>query len=69
MQAIAPVRMAVIEIKRKMSVGEPARELGPRALLVGMDRGVAAVENGMQVAKKAVELPRDPAIWVLHSCF
>lgn len=31
---------------------EHAEKLDPRALLLGMESGVATVENGMEVAKK-----------------
>ena len=49
---LRPVRMAIIKDTRNKSVGEDVDKWNPCALLVGIQTGVATVEDSMKVPQK-----------------
>ena len=49
---LTPVRMATINKSTSTSADEDVEKGKPRALLVGMQTGVATVENSMELPQK-----------------
>lgn len=66
MQIVAPVGAAVIETKRKTSVGEPVERLDPSCTASGNAKwcGRCGKRYG-GLLKTALQSPRDPAVLLL----